>query len=245
MKINDKTKGVIGTIMFHAAILLCFIFLFGFSTPLPLPGDQGVEIGTEVNLGNSDQGFGYIQPLELAENAKNVKKQSSDGSTLSQNSDDAPKINNTSENPSDNEKKQQTINQKALYTGKNKTSSNQGVAGGIGDQGNPNGKLNSKNYVGPPGTGGIDGFDLKGRKYMYLQTFKNPTDEEGKVVVSITVDKVGNVTKAVAGAKGTTCSNQILWKSCQKAALQSKFDANPDAAPEQKGTITYIFLKLN
>lgn len=244
MKINDKTKGVIGTIMFHAAILLCFIFLFGFSTPLPLPGDQGVEIGTEVNLGNSDQGFGYIQPLELAENAENVKKQPSDGSYMSQNSDDAPKINNTSKNPSDNEKKQQTINQKALYPGNKKNISNQGVASGTGDQGNPDGNPKSNNYIGNPGTGGID-FDLKGRKFMYLQTFKNPTDEEGKVVVSVTVDKVGNVTKAVAGVKGTTCSNQILWKSCQKAALQSKFSANPDASIEQKGTITYIFLKLN
>jgi len=244
MKINDKTKGVFGTIMFHAAILLSFIFLFGFTTPLPLPGDKGVEIGTEVNLGNSDQGFGDFQPPELTENAESAKKQSSDGSTLSQNVEDAPNINNTSKDPSDNQNKQQAINQKALYTGKNKNKSNQGVAGGVGDQGNPNGNPNSNNYVGNPGTGGIQ-IDLSGRKYMYLQSFKNPTDEEGKVVVSVTVDKVGNVTKAVAGVKGTTCTNQILWKSCQKAAIQSKFSANPDAAIEQKGTITYIFLKLN
>ena len=80
---------------------------------------------------------------------------------------------------------------------------------------------------------------------MYLQSFKNPTDEEGKIVVSITVDQNGNVTKAVAGVKGTTCSNQKLWKICEKAALSSKFDAKSDAAIEQKGEITYVFLKLN
>ena len=54
---KDKYKGIIGTVLFHGALLLLLIIL-GFSTPLPLPGEGGVE----VNLGTSDEGQGDIQP---------------------------------------------------------------------------------------------------------------------------------------------------------------------------------------
>ena len=54
---KNRIKGMIGTVIFHAIIILLLIF-FGFSTPLPLPGEEGVE----VSLGTNDQGFGPIQP---------------------------------------------------------------------------------------------------------------------------------------------------------------------------------------
>lgn len=245
---NDKAKGIIGTVFFHALVLVCLIFFFSFKTKLPLPEEEGVELGTEVNLGNSEQGFGEIQSPELSDNIENVTKSTpTPAENLSQSTEETPLIENTSKKPTKEKAKEPekpVVNQNALYKGKSKSSSNQGIAGGKGDQGKPGGDPNSNNYVGSPGTGGI-GIDLKGRKYMYLQSFKNPTDEEGKVVVSITVDKLGKVTKAVAGVKGSTISNQVLWKTCQNAALQSVFDANPNAEVEQKGTITYIFLKLN
>ena len=59
MKISDKHKGMIVTVLFHGGILLLLLFL-GFTTPLPLPGEEGVE----VSLGNSDEGVGNIQPAK-------------------------------------------------------------------------------------------------------------------------------------------------------------------------------------
>ena len=61
---NNRTKGIVGTIGFHLLALLAVLY-FALSTPLPLPGEEGVE----VNLGSSDQGMGQIQeqtppPLE-------------------------------------------------------------------------------------------------------------------------------------------------------------------------------------
>jgi hypothetical protein len=53
---REKIKGVIGTIIYHLLVLSALLF-FGLTTPLPLPGEEGVE----VNLGNSDQGSGVIQ----------------------------------------------------------------------------------------------------------------------------------------------------------------------------------------
>lgn len=63
----------------------------------------------------------------------------------------------------------------------------------------------------------------------------------GKVVVKIWVDNYGNVQKAVAGAEGTTVSDQTLWQAARKAALDAHFNLSADAPALQEGTITYIF----
>ena len=54
---KEHKKGIIGTIIFHAIIVTIFVFL-GYSTPLPLPDEEGILI----NFGNSDEGFGQIEP---------------------------------------------------------------------------------------------------------------------------------------------------------------------------------------
>lgn len=57
MKVDkDKRRGVIGTVLVHALILV-FLILVALRTPLPLPGEEGVE----VNLGYGDQGKGNVQ----------------------------------------------------------------------------------------------------------------------------------------------------------------------------------------
>ena len=66
--------------------------------------------------------------------------------------------------------------------------------------------------------------------------------ESGTVVVSIWVDNYGNVTKAQAGAEGTTISNQELWTAARNAAMKTHFNSEADAPALQQGTITYIFI---
>jgi hypothetical protein len=48
----DK-KGITGTVIFHTTLLI-MVLIFGFSTPLPLPGEKGILI----NFGNTETGFG-------------------------------------------------------------------------------------------------------------------------------------------------------------------------------------------
>jgi len=55
--IREHKKGLIGALVYHLVILLLFI-LFGFITPLPLPGAEGIV----VNFGDSETGFGEIEP---------------------------------------------------------------------------------------------------------------------------------------------------------------------------------------
>uniref|UniRef100_UPI003217DCB2 cell envelope integrity protein TolA n=1 Tax=uncultured Draconibacterium sp. TaxID=1573823 RepID=UPI003217DCB2 len=54
---REHKKGLIGTIVFHAIILILLIFL-GFFTPLPLPGEEGIL----VNFGDTENGLGNREP---------------------------------------------------------------------------------------------------------------------------------------------------------------------------------------
>ncbi len=63
----------------------------------------------------------------------------------------------------------------------------------------------------------------------------------GTVVVDIWVDQYGNVTKAVAGAQGTTLTDATIWAAARSAALKAHFNMSPDAPALQQGTITYNF----
>lgn len=57
MKIDkDKQRGIIGTILFHLILIISLLFL-ALRTPLPLPGEEGVE----VNLGYDASGSGIVQ----------------------------------------------------------------------------------------------------------------------------------------------------------------------------------------
>jgi colicin import membrane protein len=114
-----------------------------------------------------------------------------------------------------------------------------------GNQGVPTGDPNSNNY-GQGGSGsGSQGsgpsFSLSGRSATSLPTANYPGNDEGRVVVEIVVDKLGNVTYARAGVQGTTLQNSSIWEAARQAALKSKFNNDPNAAASQKGTITYVF----
>jgi outer membrane biosynthesis protein TonB len=134
---------------------------------------------------------------------------------------------------------------KALEGSKNAgtSSTGEGVAGGEGNQGVPSGDLNSQNRGEGGGTGnsGIS-YELGGRGVMKLMEPKYEYQEEGKVVVEISVDRSGKVTQAIPGVKGSTTLNESLLRIAKEAALETTFDQNQNAALIQKGTIIYNFI---
>ena len=67
---------------------------------------------------------------------------------------------------------------------------------------------------------------------------------EGKVVVIITVDRLGNVIYANPGIQGSTTLNKDLLERAKKAALKTKFEPKPSAPENQQGKIIYDF-RLN
>lgn len=92
---KDKRRGIIGTTVVHLILLVC-LFFFALRTPLPLPGEAGVE----VSLGFDETGFGDIQsetppPIqeEIATPPKRVIYDTpEDEEFVKQNTEEAPAI---------------------------------------------------------------------------------------------------------------------------------------------------------
>lgn len=243
---KDKGIAVAGTILFHALAVL-ILFLMAFRTPLPLPGEEGVE----VDLGMMDQGMGNIQPEKpaipmAAQPQQQTNKNEED--IVTQNDDEAPAI----EKPKNTKPKQEkpaeepkpTVNQRALFKGNNNPQSggSEGITGQPGDQGNPNGLAGIKKYDGQGGKGNGTGYDLGGRGAKSLHRPNDDFSEEGIVVVDIWVNRQGKVTRAEVATKGTTVINSDMRQKATQAALRSSFAVDPNAPEEQHGTITYTFV---
>ena len=125
-------------------------------------------------------------------------------------------------------------------------STSEGIAGGTGNQGSPNGSVESTNRGEGTGLGnsGVS-YSLEGRGVQSLPLPNYNYQGEGKVVVEVRVDKSGTVTQANPGKPGSTTNDDYLLKAAQEAAMKTKFEERPNAtAPFQIGTITYNF-KLN
>ena len=120
---------------------------------------------------------------------------------------------------------------------------NQGIAGGKGDQGSPNGNPNSDSYQGNAAAGKSGGVSirtgLKGRRINKYPNFEDNFNEPGKVAVDITVDNAGNVTAANINPKGTTTPNKNMWAIALKKAKQLKL--NPATDDLESGTILFSF----
>ena len=148
---------------------------------------------------------------------------------------------------------ERTVDQRTLYSARGNTSStatSQGEAGGQGNQGISTGAPNVQAYgEGGDGSGtgtgagsgtgnkwGLSGRGLVGTLPIPAYTVQ----DEGTVVVTIIVDKEGNVISANYTSRGSTTLNRTLIDAAEKAASQAKFTKNPNVI-EQKGTITYTF----
>lgn len=82
---------------------------------------------------------------------------------------------------------------------------------------------------------------MAGRSIKTPPKIINGTQETGTVVVAITIDKYGNVTKAEPGAAGSTTTSSYLYTKAKQAAESVKFDNVPTAPLQTNGFITINF----
>lgn len=261
---NDRKAArwaLLATVLF-AALTVCALLWLGLYRLTPPPPEYGVE----VNLGYSEDGMGNMQAFEpdasptvptepeaVEAEEEVVQAPSEEAPALPKK--EKPQVKKkeqprpeTVQEQKPQEKveqpKEPEINPMALYPGKRKgtETSAQGETGKAGDQGKPNGDANAKGYTGSGGSGGIS-FSLNGRTLMSLVKPDYNSEEEGVVVVRIWVNKNGSVTRVEAGVKGTTTFDQNLWRTAERAAMQSKFVPKENAPDEQVGTITYRFVR--
>ena len=283
----DRDKNVKASIYTTVVCALVFIIFFFAKWTLPNIPPPPYDEGIEVNLGNSDQGFGDIAPQVPGDPTNDDKTTYSPPKTSQpaqqqeepikgdeNEADDAPAVNNNpkpvvkptitktiveskpkpstqpvSVNPTPAPPKPKAVYKggTSAGTGGNNADTyngvrNQGIAGGNGDQGSPNGNPNSDSYKGNGGTGNSGvriRSGLGGRRFTKLPSFEDDFNENAKVAVNIKVDAAGNVTAASVNLQGTTTTNGRIRAIALRKAMQLKL--NPGAEDEQSGTILFEF----
>ncbi len=263
-----KNTGIIGTLVFHVAILL-FVVMLGFATPLPLPDEDGILI----NFGTEETGSGNLEPMisEIPEEISAPPSQEiavpdeSEEEVVTQDFEEAPALEKQKETVP--EEKQvipeeeiiqdaeeipppvetpRVLDERALYQGRintDETSESEGITQGEGNQGSITGSPDSDNYMDAlsTGQGGID-FSLDGRNPVLLPKPEYNAQVSGTIVVRIRVDRDGKVISAEPGVRGTNIPDETLLEAAKKAALKARFSTKGDAAYTQVGTITYRFI---
>lgn len=260
-------NGLAGTVLFHGMLLFLLLYL-AFRTPLPLPAEQGILVdfgNSNTGFGDFEPRWSDPAPVQ-SQPATSTASRSEQQTTLTQDMEETVAI---PERPQTNQREQtqapretitetpvvtppvettkpveRTVDARAMYPGRgdpSSTATSQGEAGGQGNQGVPTGAPDVHVYGEGGDVGGGNRFALSGRNLVGgLPKPAYNVRDEGVVVVSIIVDKDGNVTRATYTPRGSTTLNQTLINAAEKAALQAKFSRNTNAI-EQTGTITYTF----
>ncbi|MFI5159675.1 MAG: energy transducer TonB [Sphingobacteriales bacterium] len=260
---NNYPKAFLATGIIMAALMAMCYFIVFTNPPPPEMGTGGIL----VNYGTTDAGMGtdymsteepskaehpnHTRPTKVTPAKPTPQKtvaEQSDKKVVTQTTEDAPVVNNSSKKPTKSVSTEQparpakpTVNQNALYKGKSTggTGEGDGTTNTPGNQGKPNGSNLSNNYN---GTGsGNGGLALGNRSFVYKPSVEGSNRIGGVIVVEIHVDKQGNVVSAAAGAKGTTITDYRLFTACENKAKTAKFNPSDRAPDVQVGYMTFVF----
>ncbi|KUK76260.1 MAG: hypothetical protein XD92_1287 [Proteiniphilum acetatigenes] len=254
---REKIGGIAGTIIF--TVLLLLILLFSYFT-LTAPPDE-ME-GIPVMFGSAEEAYGVAEP-PMSEPTPLPAQQPEPPVTTPV----EQLITQTSEPTIDIEAQREEAERQARLVAEQRTREeaerrrreeearrreiNQQLSGLFGESAESRGNTEGSGTQGvtsgnttqgsPTGIGGIGSYDLSGRSLGSggLVQPRYTVNDEGTVVVDITVDPSGNVIRAEIG-KGTNTPNATLLNEALRAARSTKFNAIT-SMNNQKGTITYRF----
>tara|TARA_Y100001978_G_C23654443_1_gene415254 strand:+ start:491 stop:1243 length:753 start_codon:yes stop_codon:yes gene_type:complete len=241
---KEKLIGVFGTTLFHLLLLLIFFYL-GLSYQDPPPPEEGINIDFGIKDNNEN-----ISKNSNKENIKNINPEKNTVKSIENNEKQiVTQENIITKNTAKKEKKEDDkieddkknkINTKALYKGKKTNNKeNKLEQDNFTDQNNSN--QNQESNYNLSENGSKNNFQLKGRTAEFKAKPIYNSQEQGIVVVLITVNQNGDVINAISGAKGSTTLNKNLLKRAKEAALKTKFNEKKSAPKNQQGKIIYYF----
>ena len=260
---KDKLTALIGTIAFHLVIFLILFFTI-LTTIVPVEQE-----GFLVNFGTVELSAGLFEPrgntTTSGQDAVSVpavppvrttstRTQQPSNEVITQQTEESITIANqesTGEEQSEklvNEQEEQRkleINIQnqvagAFGIGNADTDSQGSGTVAAGNEGSPFGNSDTGPNTGVGGFGGS--FNLSGRTIRGggLPRPAYTIQEEGTIVVNITVDPKGDVIMAEISLRGTSIGNPAMRSSVLEAAQHAKFNSIT-GTNNQSGTITYRF----
>lgn len=233
---KNKKLGIIVTGVFHVLVVM---LLFAFSMSTDGKKEEPVMLVMDFSAGSSSAGG------------------SSAASNTSEATDDPQPVNKvdpvktqTQDSPikkSDKAKSESSTTKKSNEKKPNSSALANGAFGGNGS-GQANGEGNGENEglgEGENGPGVKGKIGSLGSGDGIPPAVTNPTrDQEGKVVIEITVDKQGNVidVKVLSNHKKTTTTDPVLLNQARKDGFRYKFKPDSRRAELSKGLkiINYV-----
>jgi TonB family protein len=259
---NDNIYGFLGSLLFHFILIL----LMAFSVLRTVPPDE--EEGVLVNFGNVNAAAGTFEPqyqgsmpyqpptpptaVQPSADREDLLTQDMEESVAIEEArkrdnrrreEEAGRIAEEARKRQEEQQRQQNAISSRVagaFGSGNTANTNQGDApAGTGNQGNPFGNAD---HGALDGTGGYGGFSLSGRKLATGELPRPSYDvqEEGRIVIDITVDPRGNVIDADINRQRTNITNLSLRRSALEAARRAKFTSIEENR-NQSGTITYNY----
>lgn len=265
---NNYPKALLlSAALMTAFLLISYFIVFGLQTPQEVgTGGIVVNYGTvEEGMGDDfmsieepsvDPNANNTPPDEVVKNAETQPvpptAQNSEQAVVTQENEDAPAVATakkptspvpTAATPAKENKPTPTVNQNALYKGKKSSGTGRGDGTGStpGNQGDPDGDPLAPNYgSGGSGFGNVK-LTLANRRFLNLPKINDEGQQSGRIYVEIRVDKSGEVVYARAGVKGTTLSDQSLWRKCEQAVMGASLNQLESAPDVQIGVVVFNF----
>ncbi len=130
-------------------------------------------------------------------------------------------------------------------TKETKNSKESGSGNGAGRQGNGKASTSSDGDDATPGDGdeGMDfsGDGIFGRRVVYRADVKKMTEEAGKIVVNLCINRTGRVVYAENNAKLSTIKNARIIRKAVDTTKKYRFDTDYTAREKECGKLTFIF----
>jgi outer membrane biosynthesis protein TonB len=265
---QHERKGILFAVIFHGVLLLiCFFWIVLKQTSATI--DEGGS-GELVNFGFNELGSGDNNSMdqvatqeatETPSQPQEATEASTDDANLTTTDPNAETVVSETKKPASTtttttptKPTQTTTTPTTNPNAQMGTTTKPGVSSGDGDskqagnQGHPDGTLDSKNYYGNPGTGGPGSggeggsLSMTGWRAEGNSKVANPELEEGKVVFVIMIDNEGEILSLKVKEKTVT---EALVKKCEEQ-IRNKMEFvknrdNASTAQSATGTITFVF----
>ncbi|MBK9274429.1 MAG: hypothetical protein IPM49_07805 [Flavobacteriales bacterium] len=249
---RDRTTGVIATVVLHALLLLLFLFvgLTEYDPPLP---EETVEVAM-ADFGTDLAGSGNVETPDPGDQSQSAASANSEDQPEEVATDEASdvEVNKPRDKPREKPKdtpKPTKPKEPTISTGLQNALNQWGNTGGGGQSGEGSSDQSGNEGVPsgvPDGLGTFhgNGWDIRlgGRGLARGPKITDKPSEGGKVVLNIFVDRTGKVTRVTQNLDKSTTTSQTLFNIARKAAMACAFTPKPDAAAEQKGEMTFVFI---
>ncbi len=254
---EEKKSFAITSIIFALLVLLCIFFGLTYMDPPP-------ENGIAVNFGTSDTGSGEVEPMDAEQpQAQPTASQpeTSNDDNLTQDDESpvvAPKKDIVKKNttptksttptkttkPAENPTPKVNSAASNMIKGKGtKPSGGEGNDNEPGNKGPENGMYGNSYWGAGKGTGSGNGtkWGLSDRNIKGNNKVLQECNEEGRIVVKVTVNNQGSVVAAEYSAGGSNSTSACLKKAAIATAYTFKWNADSNAPTKQIGFIEINF----